>query len=173
VTTRKITPIKDRIERRIEKTAGCWEWTGHINRWGYGLITLPRSTHGAYVNGTPKSIGVHRAAYQVFVGPVPEGMQLDHLCRNRACCNPDHLEPVTLVENLARGESPSAINARKTECVKGHPFDEANTHINPQGHRVCRICATTARRAHARAKAAARRAARMTAQTPAPSPDST
>jgi len=147
-----------------ETEAGCWEWVGHRSRGGYGKIVMPR-THGTWESGSPKSVFVHRVAYEVFVGPIPDGLHLDHLCRNRACCNPEHLEPVTNRENLLRGESFSAVNARKTECVNGHAFDAANTYVTRQGHRACRACARATR-----AKSAASR--RLT-QTPAPSPETT
>jgi hypothetical protein len=75
------------------------------------------------------------------MGAVPEGLELDHLCRVRGCVNPKHLEPVTHRENLMRGESWSAVNARKTHCPEGHPYDETNTYIDGKGRRRCRECA--------------------------------
>jgi len=85
---------------------------------------------------------VHRIAYEFALGPIPDGLTLDHLCRNTICCNPAHLEPVTLRVNTLRGTSPIADNARKTHCKNGHPFDEANTYNPPKQptHRHCRIC---------------------------------
>ena len=78
---------------------------------------------------------IHRFAYTHFVGPIPEGLQIDHLCRNRKCWNPNHLEPVTQAENARRG-----FWSLKTHCNRGHAYDEENTYVNPSGHRVCRAC---------------------------------
>ena len=105
--------------------SGCWEWAASKNADGYGNFQFA---------GARSS---HRAAYITMVGPVARGMQLDHLCRNRACCNPTHLEPVSLQENLRRG-----INGNKTHCWRGHPFTEANTYTAPTrgNRRQCLAC---------------------------------
>jgi hypothetical protein len=94
----------------------------------------------------------HRLAYQLSVGQVPEGRDLDHLCRNRARVNPSHLEPVEHRENVMRGQSFSAINAQKTHCPQGQPYDEANTYADSRG-RHCRVCnrAAVARYEHRKA----------------------
>ncbi len=108
----------------------CWLWTGAPDSLGYGAIR---------VDG--KTIRAHVMSYRVNVGPVPEGLQLDHLCRVRLCCNPGHLEAVTQHENILRGSSPAAANATKTRCKRGHPFDEANTYTDAgTGARRCREC---------------------------------
>lgn len=122
-------PALERLEIRTDRTGECWLWTGRLNGSGYAEMKLG----GRYQMA-------HRVAYQEIVGPIPEGMQLDHLCRVRHCVNPAHLEPVTSRENTIRGQSPSAINAAKTHCKRGHAFDEANTFINTFGSRVCRAC---------------------------------
>jgi hypothetical protein len=118
-----------RFWKQVQKTDSCWLWTGRVDRCGYGAqflwhrtLTMP-----------------HRYAYELLVGPVAEGLTLDHLCRNRLCVNPAHMEPVTLRENILRGDSPHAINARKTHCKHGHAFDEANTHHGKYG-RTCITC---------------------------------
>ena len=120
-----------RIERlfdRVAITETCWLWTGYRNRMGYGQFG--------------RNEPAHRVAYELLVGPIPDGLVLDHLCRNPPCVNPDHLEPVTNVENLQRGVGPSAQNARKARCKNGHEFTSENTYIRPDGGgRQCRRCA--------------------------------
>lgn len=107
----------------------CIIWTGAVTSAGYGSLWRGKGTALA-----------HRVVYEEARGPIPAGMTLDHLCRNRRCVNPDHLEPVTNRENILRGTSPSAIHARKTHCPKGHPYDLANTRIRSNGARACRTC---------------------------------
>lgn len=103
----------------------CTIWEGRIDRHGYGRL-------GAHL--------AHRVTYEREVGPIPDGMELDHLCRVRACVNPSHLEPVTKRENQIRGVGFVAINAAKTHCASGHAFDVANTYVKPNGRRQCRAC---------------------------------
>ncbi len=106
---------------------GCWLWTGQTLR-GYGRTS-----------GSNKF--AHRAAYVMVKGPIPAGLTIDHLCRNHGCVNPAHLEAVTNRENILRGDSRSAQNARKTCCKRGHPFDAENTYIRPNRiGRQCRAC---------------------------------
>jgi hypothetical protein len=109
---------------------GCWHWTGGKDRGGYGDF---RNTVGAHVRA-------HRYAYESLVGPIPDGLQIDHLCRVRHCVNPSHLEPVTARVNTLRSKAPSARNAAKTECKRGHPFDHLNTAFQSDGRRSCRAC---------------------------------
>ncbi len=109
---------------------GCWEWTASRIK-GYGQFARTR----------PKL--AHRRAYEHLVGPVPEGLELDHLCRNRACVNTNHLEPVTGSENALRGLRPIQLRS-KTHCPHGHPYSGSNLYIRTDGARECRIC----RRAH-------------------------
>lgn len=109
---------------------GCWEWTGSRCGGGYGTA-----------KAFGKNVLVHRASYEMCVGPIPTGQQLDHLCRNRRCVNPIHLEPVTSRENVLRGAGLCAINHKKTHCASGHDFSHENTLIRPNGSRWCRACA--------------------------------
>ena len=111
-----------------EASSGCWEWTGALST-GYGVLRF--GGRQAYT---------HRIAYEIVVGLIPSGLQIDHLCRNRACCNPAHLEPVTRRENLMRGNGPAAVNARKETCPHGHDYAGANLYVAPNGRRGCRAC---------------------------------
>jgi hypothetical protein len=126
---------KDPADRFFELTLipelpnACWPWGGSRDRYGYGKM----SAFGVHVR-------VYRYSYELLVGPIPEGLTIDHLCRNPPCVNPDHLEAVTNKENILRSDSPSAINARKTHCIHGHEFTEANTYVSRQGVRTCRTC---------------------------------
>lgn len=136
------------IDRFLEKTqladSGCIEWTAGLNGVGYG--TFYRGKKSADDNGRTYA---HRWSYEYYVGPIPEGMHLDHLCRNTKCVNPEHLEPVTCRENLLRGEGPSAVHAKKTHCPAGHPYSGDNLYVHPvKGQRICRTCG----RLRARAK---------------------
>lgn len=129
---------------RVEVVNDCWEWQGYLVK-GYAYTRSPFDM---------KSTRMHRLTYEVFKKPIDEQMVLDHLCRDRKCLNPDHLEEVTLVENVMRGESQHAKNARKTHCKHGHSFSEENTY-RYQGKRMCRACRTNNRRAFYKKKSGA------------------
>jgi hypothetical protein len=107
----------------------CWVWLGALNK-GYGEISVMGKRRYA-----------HQASHELFVGPLTVGLHFDHLCRNRACINPDHLEQVTIRVNILRGEGLAAKNAAKTHCPQGHPYDLLNTYIYPKNNgRHCRAC---------------------------------
>jgi hypothetical protein len=125
------------IERFVEKyevvASGCWQWTASVNHHGYGDFAPGEGRSGA--------VRAHRWAYEHFVGPIPEGLQIDHLCRNRRCVNPAHMEPVTSATNTHRGMAPAAVNARKTHCSRaGHPLSGPNLLVDSKGKRRCRAC---------------------------------
>jgi hypothetical protein len=107
----------------------CWEWNGGMHRKGYGV----------FWDGS-KLRKAHRYSYELFRGAIAIGLTLDHLCRNRKCVNPDHLEPVTNRVNIMRGEGIASRNARKTHCLRGHPLEGKNLLIDSQGYRQCRKC---------------------------------
>ena len=121
----------ERFWAKVEKTDGCWLWTGAICEDGYGRF------HVDGHNG--RAVLAHRWTYQETHGEIAQGKQIDHLCRRRRCVRPDHLEVVTQAENIARGEGFSARNSRTTHCVHGHPFDPRDTYVNPH-RRYCREC---------------------------------
>jgi len=137
-------PLRD-FWAKVKHPEGCWEWLGSIHTDGYGKL-------GA--KGENTTVYAHRLSYETFVGPIPDGLTIDHLCKNRKCCNPDHLEAVTAGENALRGEGIPAKNKRKRVCHLGHPYTPENTRIytKPNGnpYRRCILCL---RAAQERAKA--------------------
>ena len=122
------------IERFLNKVrvsdSGCWEWTGFVKPNGYGNIAIhnkPRYTH--------------RTIYEYYYGNIDSNLTIDHLCRNRRCCNPNHLEQVTTKENLMRGNGLASQNAKKTHCPQGHEYNHQNTYTHPNtGFRSCLTC---------------------------------
>lgn len=132
-TGHRVSNFLHRFWDRVDVTSPseCWLWTGAKNRGGYGQLSY-RTPRG---NGT---LFAHRFAYEATIGLIPQGLQIDHLCRVRACVNPSHLEPVTAHENLRRSTVWDWERC-KTHCPKGHPYDEANT-VMHHGSRECRTC---------------------------------
>lgn len=132
----KPKPIEERLLARSVRVGGCLIWMGHRIRTVYGVFKVAN-----------RSRRVHRVAYEVWVGPIPDGLEIDHLCRNRACIEPSHLEAVTHRENIAR-----SVPARVTHCPSGHEYTEENTLVttNDRGYRRrrCRTCRVAASRAY-------------------------
>lgn len=114
----------------------CWVWAGYKPETHYANFIFK-------VDGRSKSKTAHRAVYELLIAPIPDGMVLDHLCKNIHCVNPAHLEPVTQKENLRRSDNYIGKNARKTHCVNGHEFTPENIYHPPKKptHRYCRACA--------------------------------
>ena len=128
----------------VDGQTGCWIWVGPRNHAGYGKITIAGHT-----------VQVHRLAARLIGRPFDETLTLDHLCRNRACWNPSHLEAVTVSENILRGTGPTAVNARKTHCVHGHPLTPDNLRRRTGARAHHRECLTCWREAKARRRRAA------------------
>lgn len=128
----------DLLMAKVKKGPGsddCWLWTGRCQR-GYGAYDVK-------VDGRWTHIAAHRVSYQLNVGPIPDGLVLDHLCRVKNCVRPDHLEAVTQRENVLRGMAPSAIAARRSTCAKGHDITDPANLYPDRSHpreRRCRIC---------------------------------
>lgn len=128
LVSRKGEPAEVRFWLKVNKTDTCWLWTARINKYGYGQFKAGR--HWA----------AHRWSYTHVVGPIPDGLELDHLCRVRHCVRPDHLEPVTQRENIRRRQ-PWNPNAAKTHCKFGHEYTAENTYREPSNNsRKCRTC---------------------------------
>lgn len=124
-------PYYSRFWSRVAKTETCWLWTGGVRRDGYGRFFIGS-------RGYSKGFVVHRLTYEMLIGRIPESLTLDHLCRVRHCCNPDHLEPVSIGENVLRGETIPARFARRTHCTAGHDLAEAR---QTKYGRHCLVCA--------------------------------
>lgn len=125
--------FETRFWARVDKSGDCWLWTGGKSGDGYGSLQRER-----------KRLMAHRVAYELLVGPIPEGLVIDHLCRNTSCVNPSHLEPVTMEENVRRGTT-------KSHCVRGHALVAGNLWWNPNGgYRVCLTCKRLRNREYAR-----------------------
>lgn len=129
-----------RIADKSQMSGECWVFGGAQHSNGYGAV-------GMIENGRKVTRFVHRVAYRVLVEEIPDGLQLDHLCRNRKCWNPAHLDPVTHRVNGMRGASPTVAVRLSGACMKGHPQTEGNVYRKPNGHQQCAVCArATAKR---------------------------
>ncbi len=150
---RAVTPLLERLMAKVDRSGECWRWTGATTPNGYGVISRGRRD-GA--------IPAHRAAYELLVGPIPDGLDLDHVCHtrdsmcpggpqcpHRRCVNPAHLEPVTRQTNVDRGRRASG-RQRKTRCIRGHEFTRENAVPNGPHGRACRTCKNEANRRYRR-----------------------
>ena len=137
--------VDDRFWAKVQKSDnpdGCWLWNAAINPNGYAQFGI------GY-----KKVYAHRWAYEQVHGPIPKGLQIDHLCRVRHCVNPAHLEIVTNRENFLRGGAPNAKLHHAGHCKHGHPFTKANTYIKKNGTRQCRACSAELHRKYRKQKA--------------------
>jgi HNH endonuclease len=127
--SKKRAPV-DRFRTKYKVASnGCWQWTSGLNSQGYG----------SFYDGE-KHVGAHCFSYRQFRGPIAPWLTVDHVCRNRACVNPLHLRLLSNLDNTLAGIGPTALNKRKTRCVHGHRFAQANTYIRKDGSRRCRQC---------------------------------
>lgn len=123
--------------------SGCWEWMGRLK--GHNIKNA-RGRYSQFAADGYKS--GHRWSYFYFKGPIPDGLTIDHLCRNTICVNPEHLEAVSMKENVLRGIGPSAINHKKTHCINGHKFTPDNIRVRKDGRKNCLICKRAIDRKH-------------------------
>lgn len=122
--------LTERFWAKVEKGDGCWLWTGATSRRGYGSVTI---------NG--RSVATHRASYEAYHGPIPDGLHVLHSCDTPACVNPEHLRVGTRLDNMRdRAERGRHANTVKNACPSGHPYDDSNTYVDPRGNRQCRTC---------------------------------
>lgn len=133
---RKLQPLTDRFWSKVKlptSDSGCWNWQGSLTTNGYGQLYVQGKKHKQFM-------GAHRLSFELHNGRIPDGFTIDHLCRNRKCVNPKHLEAVTINENLKRSpHTPSTVNALKQECYKGHPLSGDNLHVY-KFKRICKKC---------------------------------
>jgi len=130
-----------RVFRAVTIANGCWLWTSTLDGDGYGVLGRGARSAG--------NIAAHRASWELLIGPIPNDLQYDHLCRVRACVNPGHGEPVPQKVNISRGIGPSAIYAKRTECPNGHPLDGVlGARGGSRAHRYCKTCARQKSRAY-------------------------
>jgi len=142
-------PLWEAFHARSDRPddVACWRWLGSFTTHGYGILSQGK-----------RNLAPHRVAFELYRHPIPDGLVLDHLCRNRWCVNPWHLEPVTNRTNILRGVGHTAVNAAKTHCINGHEFTPENTSYVSGGKRRCKTCTRERQRRYDLARSAARSA---------------
>lgn len=131
--------VEERFWAKVDKRGNCWMWTAKTDRKGYGM----------FYPGNPEYMAAHRFAWQLRNGPIPTGLQIDHLCRVHGCVNPDHMRLVTPRENTLCGTGLTAVYAARTHCNAGHEYTSENTYTTPgRNARFCRICRRARELAH-------------------------
>jgi hypothetical protein len=148
MTVPAIHLLPERIQSKLVVTSsGCWEWQGYRDKNGYGKIRV-----GSKTDGTRTTTLVHRVTYELLVGPINPDREIDHLCCNRPCANPAHMEQVTHQENLRRGDTVAAHSAAKTHCPQGHPYSGDN--VGRAGRKQARYCKACKKVSNAKRSAA-------------------
>lgn len=139
LTPKQIERFWSRVE--VHHPAGCWEWNGSFSPGGYGRISYQDQDKNHHYPA-------HRVAYRLLIGPIPNDLVLDHLCRNPRCVNPDHIDVVTFDENIRRGYGLSGKHTQRPRCIHGHDFTPENTYYYGNGYRQCKTCRRIRARAH-------------------------
>jgi hypothetical protein len=121
--------VQARLLSNIKKSGSCWEWQLRLDKDGYGDVKIKRRVYKA-----------HRASYELFCSFIPRQLVTDHLCRNRCCINPKHIEPVTNRENMFRGNNQVVRQAAQTHCINGHLLTAGNIYSYPKKPRMCKTC---------------------------------
>lgn len=142
LTDNDLKRLWSKVKKGIDEK-DCWGWTDSLSKAGYAYFS--------YGGRKGKKVLAHRLLYEIMIGPIPEGKDLDHLCRNRFCVRPDHQQPASRRENLLRGETIYAREASATHCPQGHPYDLLNTRFY-KGNRICRKCGILGRARRNKAK---------------------
>lgn len=145
--------VAARFWSKVRQDGDCWVWTGFKSPDGYGKFRAAAPSR--------RMLPAHRVAYEWMVADIPDGLTIDHLCRNRACVNPYHMEPVPHLVNFRRGTGPQTLRehskncaAQRTHCPQGHPYDNQNTYVAARGGRECRTCDRNRHQAARRKRAA-------------------
>lgn len=135
--------LRDRFEAKITRTPECWEWAAsRLKANGYGQFSVKQP------DGKWRPVVAHRVAYELYYGPIPNGLLIRHRCNNPGCVNPDHLEALTARQLALHSNAPTAVAMRENRCTRGHEFTPENTRVRAKGRRECRECVRARERAY-------------------------